>query len=899
MRTFFTKTTSLSFLAVAMMLWLSGVCTSAAGSTNAPHRLPATIRPIDQTVVLKVDPNQPGYSGSTEIALELRESVTAIRLHSEGIQIDEVRLLRDGSDEIDVSWTFEVEGPLAGAALEVRAAEPLPGGRYSVAIEFTNEFNGNAVGLYRTDFAGDGYAFTQFEADDAREAFPCFDEPSFKIPFEMIVEVPTGQTVVSNTPIAKSTSGEGWDRFEFLPTKPLPTYLLTIAVGPFDYVEMPGLGVPARIYTPRGQSHLAQIAVETTPPLLQALEEYFDSPYPFAKLDYIAVPEYWPGAMEHPGAITYADGLLLQDPERTNLRRRRGMANTITHELAHQWFGNYVTMEWWNDLWLNESFADWLADKITDQVYPEFEIGVESEIDAQRVYATDARATTRPIRKPVTSTGNLLQGLGVAYNKGKAVLRTFENWIGPEEFRKGVVDYLDANAWGNATADDLWEAIAARANPAAAEALASFVEQAGFPIVRVEILDEGLVRLRQERYRNRGSDSPAQLWQIPVLLKYPLGDGVAERTVFLTSAEQTIKLEARPDWILPKSGGASYYRWIVAPEVMQNLYGLNPNLLDVRERIDLLANAAGLFDAGQMTGDLYLEILAGFAEDPDPRVMSYLIERLGRFRDQFVTPAMVGDFSVFVRRLLRPTWDRIGPEPRQDENLRITLLRPRLFTWLGRDGHDSEVRKAARTYVDIMTVPDLRGNGGEEAGGDSGSGVPQSLIPSAVGVAAATGDAELFDRYVAEFVEAKDPGRRQLYLRSLASFDDPELFERALDVCLNHPAVRSNEVMTVQRRANYPDAKLDASYNWFERNYDEIKQRIPGIYLSMLPRTADGCNVDRLERAKEFFSFTDHQVPGTLEELGMLEERVLVCRDLRAEEGEAIAQYLARSTEVR
>ncbi len=243
-------------------------------------------------------------------------------------------------------------------------------------------------------------------------------------------------------------AADGWQTVTFKKTRPLPSYLLAIATGPFETVEIPGLGVPGRIVTVQGQSHLASLAIRVTPPILKALESYFESPYPFAKLDFIAVPEFWFGAMENPGAVTYADDLLLLDPAMATVAQRRRQAGVIAHELAHMWFGDLVTMEWWDDLWLSESFADWMGDKVTHQVFPEFAVDVTAAQSTQNILGQDARATTEAIRRPIDSVASVLQGVGLAYAKGNAVLGMFENWLGPEVFRRGVGAYIKANAWG-------------------------------------------------------------------------------------------------------------------------------------------------------------------------------------------------------------------------------------------------------------------------------------------------------------------------------------------------------------------------------------------------------------------------------------------------------------------
>ena len=325
---------------------------AVAGETgDADRRLNPNVRPSFQGVTLKLDPATDDYSGRVIIELDISETTSEIFLHAQDMAIQSAALRNDnGSFET----TFSHEDPF----LTVKSQSALAAGHYTLELDFESPFNTQAVGLYRMEQDETGYAFTQFEAADARKAFPCFDEPGFKFPWQLTIAVPDGQVAVTNTPIAKESVRNGWRRFEFMTTKPLPTYLIAIAAGPLTQTPIPGMSVPGTIWTVKGQENLTQLGATMSPPILAAMEEYFRMPYPYRKLDLIAIPEYWPGAMEHPGAVTFASTILCVDPEAASMGQRRTLARVIAHEFAHMWFGNLVTMTWWEDLWLNESFAD-------------------------------------------------------------------------------------------------------------------------------------------------------------------------------------------------------------------------------------------------------------------------------------------------------------------------------------------------------------------------------------------------------------------------------------------------------------------------------------------------------------------------------------------------------------
>src|SRR5687767_10568025 len=450
----------------------------ASSLPAATVRLGTDVVPTFQSVTLTVDPRKDDYSGSVKIDLDVKGATSSFRFHAEDLTITSLKL-----SGAEVSFGKGDDGTVL-----VSAKEPLKQGKHVLTADFTNKFNRQAVGLYKMLTKDrEPYLFTQFQAIDARRAFPVWDEPSFKIPYQLTVTIPEQYDAIGNSPVTAESAKDGARTIHFARTKPLPAYLLALAVGQFDYTPIAGLGIPGRVIAPKGQGRLSKIAAETTPPVLAALETYFGSKYPFEKVDLIAVPEYWAGAMENPGAITYRDTVLLLASATATPSQRQNLIRITAHELAHMWFGDLVTMEWWDDLWLNESFADWMGDKITDQVHPEFGHLIGELRGIQRVMGADARATTDPIRKLDTSPNEAMNNVGIAYDKGKAVLTMFERWIGPDRFRQGVLDHLKSNAWANANAAEFFASLAKHAPAGTAAALETFVVQPGIPLVNVEM----------------------------------------------------------------------------------------------------------------------------------------------------------------------------------------------------------------------------------------------------------------------------------------------------------------------------------------------------------------------------------------------------------------------------
>jgi alanyl aminopeptidase len=844
----------------------------AAGHAMAQNgRLAGDIAPIHQSVTLQIDPSGADYRGSTHITLEAVVPVSSFSLHADGIGIERVRL---GAHGQPVALDHVQEGDL----LTVSLAKPLAPGRYSLVIDFANAFNTQAVGLYRVEADGLGYAYTQFEASDARKAFPCFDEPEFKIPFQLTITAREHDTVVTNTPVRTESRADGWKTLEFETTPPLPTYLVAIAVGPMDSVAIPGLSVPGRIYAPRGTSDLAVYAAAMVAPILKYQEAYFGMAYPYRKLDFIAIPEYWPGAMEHPGAITFKDEIILLDEQNVSVRQKRVAALVIAHELAHQWFGNLVTLEWWDDLWLNESFADWFGDKTTSDLFPEMGHELVELGSVNRVMTSDSRPTAEAIRKPVVNPADLLANVGLAYSKGKSVISMFERWIGPERFRAGVNAYLHEHAWGNTQAADFWAALGKAAGADVAASMETFLVQPGVPLVEASIVDEG-IRLTQSRFSNYGSTLEQQTWRIPVGLRIGSNGRVIEKTVLLADEAMTVPLagDAAADWVMPNADGIGYYRWNIGGEGLRSIAPGADKILTERERVAFVGNLGALLDAGAVGGDDYMAALGSFAGDPEPFVVSAVIDELRGVDRTFVTPELGAAFARYLDRTLSPAVDRFGLEPVPGESATVAGFRPQLLYWLGRRAEDPGVLEwAARTVARYKAEP---------------AEVDPSLAGVALRIVARKGDETMFDDYVARFNAAENPSERSNYLRALGAFENPAIRERALAFTLEGP-LRPNELFTIPGEISSSPGSADFVFAWFTDHYADIAARLPPLFLPLLTGFGGGCDLDRLEAARAFFARPDVRVDGTDKQMEKTAASVMDCVNLRQREGERVRSYL-------
>jgi len=852
------------FLAVTVVL---------ASGASADYRLDPNVAPVFEQVTLDLDATRTEYAGSVTIDLVVKGSTKAFQFHAEEMTLDRVEL-RNDAGPIDVSVEEGEEG-----LRMVTCATELEKGEYTLAIDFHKEYNTNAVGLYRIQHEGKGYLFSQFQAVDARKAFPCWDEPIYKHEWQLSLTAPIQQVVVSNTPVKKQTMGATTKTHHFDRTPPMPSYLLCIAAGPLESIAITGMSVPGRVYTVKGQKHLAGLAAEYAPPLLAALEEYFGRAYPYKKLDLIAIPEYWPGAMENPGAITYRDGLLLVDPEAASVGQKRTLARVHAHEFAHMWFGDLVTMAWWDDLWLNESFADWLGDKITDQVFPDFKIAIAELESTQGTMQGDGRQTTVPVRKPVESTADMMEGLGLAYNKGKTILRMTEMWIGEDRFQEGVRNYINANAWKNTVANDLFTALSDAGEQDLTPILSTFLDQPGYPTVSVDVASGGLITLSQDRYAYAGADATPYQWNVPVRLKYSDGEQIHTRAVMLDKESMQIEVGTEVEWAMPNEGAYGYYRWSAPAHMLFHMAEDPQSTMSERERAVFLSNAKALLGSGELGGDDYLTLLGAMAVSPEPEIVSSVMSSLGTVRGAFVTDDLEYAFAEYVRASLRPALDSFGMEPSENEDEQITLVRPRLVAWLGGWGQDAEVRAQCREWAQAYMK--------------DATSVDASLAGSALRVSAIEGDRELYDAYLKKFETTDVPADRSRYLTALGYFPGEELQAATLDMVGSGKA-RPQEMFGVISAVSRTEAGHDRVFQWMMDSYADIASRMPPMMMAYMPYMAGGCSEERLAVARAFFAEPEHNVDGTDRNLEKVAESIGVCVDLREREGARVADYLTR-----
>ena len=857
---------------VAAIGFLLMVAKFPVAAEEDPYRLNPAVQPLRQQLEMTIDPNRPDYVGSTHIVLEIREAVESIVLHAQDITILGAKFGHKG--ELKVAKFEQREHSL----LHISTGSQIEPGKYHLRIDFEDNFNTDSVSMYRVEEHGRFHVITQLEASEAREAFPSFDEPAYKFPWQVTLTVPSNMMAVSNTPIESTIEHGEMTTVVFAETAPIPSYLIALAVGEFDSVDIPGMSIPGRVITTPGKSKLTKLAVESTPKLVAGLENYFDSNFPYQKLDLIATPEFWYGAMENPGAIIYIDRALLIDMDNVDPMRYLGVVAVNSHELAHQWFGDVVTMEWWVDLWLNESFASWMGDKIVAEAYPELDIDKARMSTMFKTMNQDASPSARPIRAPRKSTDNFLNDIGPAYSKGRVVINMFEKAIGEENFRAGILEYMNRHQWGNASAIDFADAIGTNADWDVATAFASFMQQPGVPLIEIEVLDDNGLSVSQRRFANAGVELPEMQWTIPIAIKYSSNGEVHTQTLVLDSATTTMDLEHRGnvDWVYPNADQGGYYRWTVPARMLQPLVTDAQQLLTPMERMGLLSNLTAMLHADELPANEYLATLALFSSERDPYVLGILDDQVALIKDALVSDEHKTDFATFVGNLLGSATESLGLDPVDGESNATTTIRPKMLQRLIRDARDDAITAEFATRGAAYLAGDLD--------------LHASLIPTALLATAITGDSKTYAEFKNRFEAATDPSTRIRFLEALTFFDIPEVLVDLQAYSISD-AVRPKEMLNIRTELLAQPENRELVMNYALANYETFKNRLPGNGLAVLPSVARSCSVKSADRAEEFFKNPDHQVSGTLRVLDTVITAAHTCATLRGRELQNANRY--------
>jgi cytosol alanyl aminopeptidase len=840
--------------------------------------LTAPVHPTRMAISLDVDPAADSFHGRVSIALEIEQPLASFALYAEELELETISIARRAERR-----TLEPRR-IDDARVELMAEAPLEAGAWTLEIAYVGPVHRQPYGLYRFEVDGQPYLVTQLEADEARTAWPCFDEPRFKVPHAFEVTAPEGLAVISNGIVRARRTAGGRTTHTFRETPPIPTYGAALAVG--DYVALPvaGTSVPATIWSPRGAEGDLSLVADAIVDALPRLERWFGIRYPYRKLDWILVPSFAFGAMENPAAVVMTAEYLPKVGEGT-VRERREIAEIVSHELAHMWFGNLVTLEWWDDLWLNEAFADWLGDRFADERYPEVRGEVREVRQLYNMLNDDGVATERPIRTPVDPKHVFeTTNLGAAYRKGSALLDATLELLGEDTLRKGLRRYLNTHAHGNAVASDLFAALTRVSGTDIGAFLGPYLDRAGGPRIAVRRSGDAFT-LEQSRYwRHPGEGTTAEEpWPVPVRFRIGHADGTTSvETRWLRDASAVVTLEDAV-WIMPQADAIGYYTFALDDDLLSALLA-RIGALSARERMAVVRSLELEADAGRRTAAQQLELVDAFAAERDPTILAQLVAIVGQVRMvRFAhDPAMDRLADEYVQRRLRPWLDRIGLERTGTETADVEELRRALLEVLGLAGDE-----AALSYARELTRRAL----------EDPASVPPERLDWALASTAREGDPAMAERLLALADETAVPSLRSSLLDAAAAVRHPTVRAEALARALR-PDTAYQDMGPLLGGAlgatePFDDAGIERDLEWVFTHADTLEERMPPVHrgrLVTLAKTA--CDVSRADRVAAFFAEPARRSVGVDRRVAELLDETRACAAQRAVHLPSLVRYL-------
>lgn len=867
---------------------------AAADPGAAPvGQLGTSVVPLHYRLELRIDPREERFAGTTSIDLKFNEGTSGVWLHGKDLDVREVYLTDADANRIDATYEQHLD---SGVAL-VSLAQPVAAGEATLHFTYTAAFNSSTNALFSVLRGGDAYAATQFEPIAARQVFPGFDEPSFKVTFDLSMVTQANDVAITNTPEAATEDlVDGFVRHTFETTRPMPTYLLAFAVGPYDVVDYGTIAanairdreVPLRAIVAKGLGHRAKYALQHTEGILTVLEEYFGTPYPYRKLDLIAVPEGFGGAMENIGAITYDESLLLMD-EDSPVSQRRAYTSVHAHEMAHMWFGNLVTPNWWNDIWLNEAFASWMDNKASHAYWPDGEFDRETLKGALGAMNNDSLESAREIREPIDHSNKIASAFdGITYQKGAGVLNMLERYVGEEGFQAGVRLHMDRHADQTATAEDFIASVTEGSDRVELEAaFKSFIGQAGVPLLSVRLdcsdTDNPVLNVSQARYAPLGSsiDPAASQWHIPMCVSYR-ADGEDRSTCALLSEKtQSIELEASscPTLVHPNADGAGYYRFALDDAGWQGLID-GATDLSAAEALVLADSLDAAFRAGAVSAEQYVESIAALVNHEAWDVVDSVTAQLEAITT-IVDVDQLEQVEAAFRALLGPVFANLG----ESTDAGSALLRQRLLRFMIVMAKDQDMRaplaEQAAARIGLNGEPDP-------------TAAPESELETIFSIGVQDIGEPFFNLLLEQAIASEDPSYRNSATGALARVEDPALVAK-LQAALLQDKFKGTEGLGIIFRQMIRTATTELTYAWLLENYDTIVEMIPQTFRSNVVPEFGGafCSMARADEWQAFIESHAEDLPGYERDLAQVTESVRLCAALREASGDALVEAFA------
>jgi aminopeptidase N len=848
------------------------VCFNAAFA----QRLPTTVSPQHYDLWFAPDLDKETFRGRETISVTIAAPTSSITLNAAEISFGEVTIESGGATQ-----TATVAVNEANETATFSVAKPLPKGTAKIHVTYNGILNSQLRGFYLSKANGRKYAVSQMEATDARRAFPSFDEPAFKATFAITLMIDAADTAISNGKQVSDTPGPepGKHTVVFAPTPKMSSYLVALLVG--DFVCRSGASgtTPVRVCSTPDKQALTAFALTAAEYEVQFFNDYFKIPYPYEKLDIIGVPDFAAGAMENAGAITFRERVLLVDEHSASAALRKTVASVIAHELAHQWFGDLVTMKWWDDIWLNEGFATWAANKPLAKWKPEWNLDVTVAQEKQTALGLDVLRSTRAIHTQVNTPAEINEVFDpIAYEKTGSVLSMVESFVGPDKFREGVSSYLSKYALGNAAGEDFWNEVTRVTEKPVNRIMKSFVDQPGAPLLTVKtscVNGSTEVSIRQSRFIGT-PDAPhtlmAQQWTLPVCVQ--TAAGASASCTVVTEEALTIRAPGCGGAMV-NAGGVGYYLTEYEPAALVDLAKRNPPLT-APERISLLGDEWRMTRSGRHDIGVYLDLAAAFAGDKTPEVIAEIAGRLSAVLSDVADGNQRPAFQAWIGKQFRPALDAIGVTPKPGDTDDINSLRATLLQLLS---SDPDLQRQARTLVERYF--------------DQPSSLPPTLVSTLLQVAASGGDRQLYDRYLAKMNAAvATPEEFYRFLNALPAFPTPELRARTIEFALSD-RVRSQDTPLLLAQLLASPGSQDAAWDYIKSHWDVVTKKVGG-FLGM-PAIAGSlgayCSAAKSADIKAFFDA--HPAPDAARTLQQTFERIATCVAVDARQSAPFTKWLA------
>ena len=845
-------------------------------------RLPQNVVPSHYELRFVPDLAAETFSGEETIIVTVKKATKTVQLNAAEIEFDEVSITAGG---VTQKATVSHDAAIEIATLTV--AKPLAVGPASIAIRYRGLINDKLRGFYISKSARRKYAVTQFEPTDARRAFPSFDEPAFKATYDITLVVDDGDTAISNAKIARDEPGPvaGKHTITFERTAKMSTYLVAMLVGDWQCSVGGVDGIPIRVCATPEKKDLTKWGLVSAEAELKYFNEYYDFKYPFGKLDIITFPDFEAGAMENAGAITFREAALLVD-DSASASQRKSVASVNSHEIAHMWFGDVVTMQWWDDIWLNEGFATWITDKPIAVWKPEWNVNVDNAAETSASLAVDSMESTRPIRARADTPAEINQMFdGIAYGKTAAVLRMLESYVGEQAFRDGIRAYIKKYAYANARAEDFWSTMTAVTKQPIDKMMPSFVVQAGVPLIRATAQCEGnatVLTLAQQRMfarRPRFLEGSPQLWTVPVTVRNLDQPTAAPGKFLLTKKEQSFRVAGCSPHLFINHEGRGFY-------VASHAAGMIPaegdltKVLSPSERVSLLNDTWSLVKIGEADIASQLALISRLRNERERAVFNAILEQLAVIGQELVTDEQAPAYRKWVADYLRPVVAELGWTPAADESDERKQLRAGVVYVLGYIARDGETLSKARELTELALKDP--------------SAVDPTLAETVIPLAALNGDAALLAKMKTAIAEAKSPGQYYRYLYALIAFEDPALRKEAFAAALA-PEMRSQDLPHFVGSMFEKPLRRAEAWEFVKTNWSELQKKFtPWGGASLVASTGRMCDARQREDVRQFFA--SHPVEASERSLNTALEKIDMCVEMRTLQTRNFAAWLSGAT---